>query len=267
MENPIRYMRDRGMNEIFRFVLTHPDMDHMDGIKDVFGEFNPTNFWDTANTCSKSFPAGSPYREEDWRFYKGLRDGQSASSPKRLTLYAGQRGPFYNRDGENGEVQDGLDILAPTPSLVAEANRTEDFNDASYVILYRSAAGRILFCGDSHDATWDHILANHAEDVRGVELMIAPHHGRDSSRDRAFLSEVMPKVTLFGNAPSEHLAYDAWRNRGLYYITCNQAGTVVVDTNGEKMQIYVAKESFARKTFAATTYSSKFRAWHLGYIA
>jgi len=266
-ENPICYMRDHGLTEVFRFILTHPDMDHMDGIKDLFSEFNPGNFWDTENTCTKSFPSGSPYREEDWLFYKGLRDGTRASTAKRLTLHTNDKGQFYNQAGGYGEPQDGLYVLAPTPTLVAEANRTGDFNDASYVILYKSAVGRILFCGDAHDKTWEHLLANHLNDIQGVELMIAPHHGRDSGRDRSFLSAVRPKLTLFGAAPSEHLAYDAWRNRGLDYITSNQGGNVVVDTNGTHMQVYVSKESFARKQIPFTTYSTQFRAWYLRNIA
>lgn len=265
--NPIRYMRDRGMTEIFRFILTHPDMDHMDGIKDLFAEFNPANFWDTANTRSISFATGSPYREADWRFYKGLRDGTLANSARRLTLHAGAEASFYNQNSEDGEPHDGLYILAPTPALVDEANRTEDFNDTSYVILYRSAAGRILFCGDAHDKTFEHLVDNHLADIQGVELMIAPHHGRDSGRDRSYLSEVRPKVTLIGVAPSQHLAYDAWSNRDLDYITTNSAGTVVVDTNGEQMQVYVANENYARGRYAGTTYSSVHRGWHLGYIA
>jgi len=34
--NPIEYMKKHGITSIFRFILTHPDMDHMDGIKDLF---------------------------------------------------------------------------------------------------------------------------------------------------------------------------------------------------------------------------------------
>jgi hypothetical protein len=207
-ENPIRYMRDRGMTDVFRFILTHPDMDHMDGIKDVFAEFSPDNFWDTANTRTVSFAPGSPYREDDWRFYRGLRNGTLANSGNRLTLHAGAQAAFYNQNSEDGEPHDGLYVLAPTPALVAEANNTEDFNDASYVILYQSAAGRILFCGDSHDKTWEHLLTNHLADIQDVELLIAPHHGRDSGRDRTFLNFVRPKLTLFGTAPSEHLERD-----------------------------------------------------------
>ena len=38
--NPIEYFRNNQIDEIFRFVLTHPDMDHMDGIKELFDNFD-----------------------------------------------------------------------------------------------------------------------------------------------------------------------------------------------------------------------------------
>lgn len=120
-ENPIDYIKERGLTNVFRFILTHPEMDHMDGIKDLFDEFRPANFWDTDNSCTKSFSAGSRFREEDWTFYRGLRDGYAPGGVTRLSLYSGSSGPFYNRHGNAGEAQDGLHILAPTPSLIAEA--------------------------------------------------------------------------------------------------------------------------------------------------
>lgn len=132
-ENPIKYMRERGINDVFRFVLTHPDMDHMDGIKDFFEEFPPQNFWDSKNTREFDF-TGNRYREEDWEYYKALRDGRLANAPKRLILHAGARGCFYNEGGEGDSSHDGLYVLAPTPELVAGANESDDYNDASYVL-------------------------------------------------------------------------------------------------------------------------------------
>ena len=44
----------------------------------------------------------------------------------------------------------------------------------------------IVFGGDSHDATWDHILEHHRADVTDIDLLIAPHHGRKSGRSYEF---------------------------------------------------------------------------------
>lgn len=35
-------LKDFGVSTIFRFILTHPDMDHMDGMKSLFDSFSST---------------------------------------------------------------------------------------------------------------------------------------------------------------------------------------------------------------------------------
>lgn len=267
--NPISYMRDHGMASIFRYVQTHPDMDHMDGIEALFDEFSPTNFWDTSNT--KEMPSSnwqrSPYRESDWRFYKRLRDTDPDDDPKRLTLYSGTRGKYYNqgRDGTGGG--DGLHILAPTKELVAAANEAEkDYNRCSYVVLYRTGNNRIVFGGDSHDETWDHILEHRKSDVTDIDLLIAPHHGRKSGRSYKFLDTLTPTLTFFGNASSETLAYSAWRSRGLSIVTNNQANCMVVDGSKRPMTLYVTHENYARRVNSKTSYNDQFKAWYVGPI-
>lgn len=259
--NPISYLRDHGIDSIFRYIQTHPDMDHMDGIKALFDEFQPLNFWDTDNTkeIEDSSWENSPYNEEDWKFYKNLRDTKPDEDPRRLALLAGAQGQFWNSlDGDN------LHILAPTQELIDSANETDqDYNDCSYVLLYRIGSNRIVFGGDSHDDTWTHILENYQDDVANIDLLIAPHHGRDSGRSYEFLDTLKPTLTFFGNARSEHLAYAAWRNRGLSYITNNQANCMVVDASQTPMKLYVTHENFARRVNAATTYNLTFKAWYV----
>src|SRR5689334_21794002 len=58
--NPISYMRGFGISGVFRFIATHPDMDHLGGIRDFFEAFEPANFWDTDNKCQKDFSGGGP---------------------------------------------------------------------------------------------------------------------------------------------------------------------------------------------------------------
>lgn len=267
--NPVSYIRDRSMSRIFRYVQTHPDMDHMDGIEALFNAFSPTNFWDTDNT--KEMPTsswqGSPYQESDWKFYKRLRDTDPYDDPKRLTLYSGARGQYYNQGSDGTGGGDGLHILAPTKELVATANEVdEEYNRCSYVVLYRTGENSIVFGGDSHDETWDHILEHHKADVTDIDLLIAPHHGRKSGRSYKFLDILTPTLTFFGNARSEHLAYAAWRSRGLSIVTNNQANCMVIDASTKPMSLYVTHENFARRVNSSTFYSESFKAWYVGPI-
>lgn len=267
--NPITYLREHGVGSVFRYVQTHPDMDHMDGIEALFDEFSPANVWDTENT--KEMPTsswdGSPYNEGDWKFYKHIRDAKPDRDPRRLVLLSGARGQFYNVGADGSGGGDGLYVLAPTQELVDGANEAdEEYNQCSYVILYRTGGSRIIFGGDSHDETWDHVLDSHEADVKNVDLLIAPHHGRKSGRSYKFLDTVNPTLTFFGNARSEHLAYDAWRTRQLSIVTNNQANCMVVDSSTTPMTLYVTHEAFARRTNPGTSYSDPFRAWYVGPI-
>lgn len=264
--NPISFFKERGWSNVFRFILTHPDMDHMDGMKVFFEELDPTNFWDTDNTKEivQSSWENSPFSEQDWSFYKDLRERKPETAPKRLTLFSGTNGKYYNicEDGTSGG--DGLYILAPTKELVVEANEAgEDYNRCSYVILYRTGEYRIVFGGDSHDDTWDHIITKHEASVKDIDILIAPHHGRKSYRSYEFLDVLRPKVTFFGNARSEHLAYGAWSNRDLPYITNNQAGSIIADVSVDRIDLYVTHAVFARAVNRHTFYSESFKAYYL----
>ena len=59
------------------------------------------------------------------------------------------------------------------------------------------------------------------DDLRDIDLLIAPHHGRSSGRSYEVLDVLRPALTFFGNARSEHLAYSAWNYRKLPFVTNN----------------------------------------------
>lgn len=262
--NPIEYLADRGVETIFRFILTHPDMDHMDGIKGLFNSFEVLNFWDTENTKVMDTNASwGKYNKEDWEFYQEIRN--SEQSPKVLHLYAGSHGQYYNQD-ENGESgADGLYLLAPTTELVEEANSTKEYNDCSYVILYRTGNNKkIIFAGDSAEKTWNYILEKYKEDVTDVDILVAPHHGRKTGGNDEYLDVLNPKLTLFGNAKSQYLDYSSWNNRNLDHITNNQANCIILDTNGTNgIDVYVTYETFARKRNSDTFFLKKYNGWYI----
>lgn len=264
--NPIQYFKDFNISTIFRFILTHPDMDHMDGIKSLFNNFTVLNFWDTENTkvISDSESWGK-YKKEDWDFYQEIRT--SVSSPKVLHNYSGSRSKYYNENEDGTLGADGLYILAPTKELVADANNSGEYNDCSYVILYKTNNKKIIFAGDSAEKSWDYILNNHKDDVTDVDVLLAPHHGRKTGGNSEYLDILNPKLTLFGNAKSEYLDYAAWNNRNLDHITNNQANCVILDTFGKDgINVYVTYEAFAKKRNPNASYDESLKAWYIQTI-
>ena len=262
-DNPIDYINKLKIKDIFRFIITHPDMDHLDGIRDLYSNFSVTNTWDTKNIKEldlKNFP--KKYNPEDWKFYTSLRDG-GYTDTKRLTYHAGDDNLYYN--------EDCIKILCPTPTLVKKANEDGgDIHDLSYVLLFtppKKGGGtwKIIFSGDSFDNSWDYILKNYEDEVSNIDILFAPHHGRDSNRKYDFLKTLKPRVTLFGNASSEHLAYSCYPKTR---ITNNQAGYVVIDINEDRLLFLVKNKEFAvnyknRRKWTQPAYYKEFDAYDL----
>lgn len=267
-DNPITYIKEKLKPEcIFRFIITHPDMDHLDGIKDLYNEFKVYNTWDTNNkkeVDETNFFGG--YNLEDWLFYKKIRSGEY-SETRRLTYYDTADSEFWNKDD--------IKILCPSETLVNSANASGDYHDSSYVILFTppKSNGRkwkIILAGDSHDNSWEHILSQNKDSVSDIDVLFAPHHGRDSDRNYDFLEILKPKLTLFGNASSEHLAYDKYPETR---ITNNQAGFVILDISPESIKIFVKNKEFAddfrnnpKRAWGDASYNATHEAYYLGQL-
>lgn len=261
--NPIEYLKDRNIKSIFRFILTHPDMDHIDGIEKLFKEFEVLNFWDTDNNKEMNIDGNwGRYKSEDWQYYQNLRS--SSDSPKTLNLYSGEKGKFFNISEDGTSGGDGIQILSPTEEMVNQANESKEYNDSSYVLLYRSSNKKIIFAGDSEEKTWNYILENFPNSVKNVDVLIAPHHGRKSGGNDEFLDILKPKLTLFGNAKSEYLDYNSWNSRGLKHITNNQANCVILNVDGiNGIEVYVTNEKFAKAENHKSTYNNTYKGWYL----
>lgn len=249
--NPLDYIQNNRLTNIFRFILTHPDMDHMDGFNNLMNIASVSNFWDSGAKKDKPSFSGSPYNESDWDRYIKVRDGKEdgTTSSRRL---AGSEFMYANSDDQGGGG-DFISIASPDATLIDSANEKQEFNDASYILVYRSAGGKIVIPGDSEDNSWEYALNHHKELLRDVKFLLAPHHGRDSGRDRSFLNHLNPTLSLLGCAPSKDLAYDAWSNRNLDYVTQNQVGNMVLDIRSGAIDIYIESENFAEKSGGDTS--------------
>jgi competence protein ComEC len=71
--DPVAFMHARFPGrKLWRFILTHPDLDHMRGLKRLHEEIGFDNFWDTANTkVTPTFQNDAD--REDWEYYQTLR--------------------------------------------------------------------------------------------------------------------------------------------------------------------------------------------------
>jgi competence protein ComEC len=192
-------LRDR---DIFRFVLTHPDMDHMTGLYRLFQHepmINVVNFWDTDNTKEKPSKSGKGFDERDWDEYQSVR--KQETNPTVLFLYRGAEGEYY--------TDDNIQVLSPTKALKDECNEGEDWNNLSQVIRISHGKSSIILPGDVETKAQEEMV-KHYGDMTST-ILKAPHHGRDSGYLNDFAKAVSPEYTIVSVGKKENDASDKYR--------------------------------------------------------
>lgn len=221
LTNPIDYITSKFTDrEIFRFILTHPDMDHMSGIKELFKEKYIRNFWDTENDkyIDPDTWENSPYDREDWNFYQNVR--QSDENPIVLKIY---------RDAEADccWTKDSIRILAPTESLVKEANENEDWDHLSYVLMIEYAGRKILLGGDATKKSLEDIIEYYGEGYLGSNVLFAPNHGSANHISKEILDVINPDLIVVSVAEEVDYARDLYSRYGSVLSTKYYGNTLV----------------------------------------
>ena len=226
--------------------------------------FRDTNKWPRRTSATTGFGG---YNEDDWKFYKRLRDSNPDSNPKRLTLYAGSVGQYWNQADGPAPGVDGLHILAPTTGLVAQVCNTDDYNVAPMSSCTIPMVTKYFLPATRTMKRREHILSTYESAVSGrcFTYLLRITGGFWTQPD--FLDVVNPGLTLFGNADSEHLAYGAWYCRDLPFITNNQAGCVGRRCGVRSYEcLRHLRSIFARASNPYTFHSDRFRAHYWGTI-
>ena len=77
--------------------------------------------------------------------------------------------------------------------------------------------------------------------VKNIDILFAPHHGRDSGKVPTWLLQQMnPKVIIIGEAQSEHLNY----YQGYNTIKQNSAGDIMFDCVDKNVHIFVSNSDY-----------------------
>ena len=206
LSNPIDFMKQQNCKYIFRYIQTHPDLDHMRGLTALReAGYKITNFWDTYHCKQPDFFSQSD--KEDWAQYQSLRSGLGC---KVLNLHRGSQKKFW--------AEDGIEILAPTPVIVQLANLKKNWNNLSYVLRLTYGGIRIIFGGDAEEDVWKSIVEYYGSDLK-CDILKASHHGRDSGYYKEAVKLMNPQYTIVsvGKKPSTdaHNKYNHYSDKVL----------------------------------------------------
>ena len=139
-----------------------------------------------------------------------------------------------------GDVQ--MEVLWPKMDAVDSkmTNLTNDINDTSLVLRFDYGEHSSLFAGDLYVRGEGWLMGAVDNAKLDVDLLKAPHHGRNTSSSTAFVNAVTPELAVAtgraarGQVDAVYAAVDAtflneW-DRGYIHVTADRNGTMTYET-------------------------------------
>jgi competence protein ComEC len=250
--DPIEWFRAHVGTSMWRFILGHPDKDHMSGVRRLLSrqrEIDVLNFWDYNHTRTRTeddYP-NNPAGWLDWRWYMGFHkqaawDG--VAWPKRIHPLRAETGNYW--------TDDSIEILSPTPALIKDCDHADEFNDASYVVrVGHGPTSHVLISGDAENKAWNDMIE--ADVLSKANVLVAAHHGRHTGYHEDALALINPEVVIISSddIPAEHDAIEKYRKQATVFST-REDGTLtvrmhdggkleVIDRNGKVLKSLVDK--------------------------
>lgn len=225
--DPIDYYKEHfSGRSIFRYVQTHPDLDHMSGLHRFFWQekVGLNNFWDTAHKkeFEESDFEGSRFSYLDWCVYTLLRSGvlPNDETVKNLEIYRGDSRNYWNTDN--------IEILSPTPELIESCNTQGKSNDVSYVLKISYGGRSVILPGDAENEAWNSILNYYDSGELDCDILKASHHGRKSGYHKEAVEEMLPEYVIcsVGKKPTTDASAE-YAKHGAQVFSTRFNGTII----------------------------------------
>lgn len=244
--------------DITRFISTHPDEDHIQGLVDYDEKMDIRNFYCVKNEATKADESVSFDR------YCELRD-----SDKAFYIYKGCSRKWMN-SGDDDRGSSGISILWPDTNNsffkeeLTKVTDGESPNNISPIIQYSvEKSASILWMGDLETDFMEKILDEVS--LSTCNVLFAPHHGRKSGRvPDEWLEKIDPDVIIIGEAKATNLDYAGYGNYNK--ITQNSAGNIILENLEFEIDIYVSNEGYSVDFLSDKRKGNKHGCYYLGTI-
>lgn len=224
--------------QISRFISTHPDHDHILGIKYLDENLKIVNFYCVKNNAVKADIT------ESFDYYMKLRDDV------KIAYYISKdcTRKWMNLSDEARQAA-GINVLWPKldnehfSEELLNAALGVSFNNICPVIRYSLQNGAsFMWIGDLETDFMESILPD--INLQKTTIVFAPHHGRETGRIPGCWLEILdPQIIVIGQAPSRHLHYYT----GYKTITQNRSGDITFEAVGNKVHMYVSNLNYGHR--------------------
>jgi competence protein ComEC len=216
------FLWSRKIRTIDYLVLTHPQADHMNGLRFIAKAFSVKEFWHSgAEADSNAFRELMSILRE-----RGIKELRLPQLLERKVI-------------EGVSFQ----ILHPPPDarLPAAKEKRPDLNNFSIVLKAEFEGASFIFPGDV-EAQAERGLAERAEQLLSSDVLLAPHHGSRTSCTEVFLSRVRPRLCVISSGKEAAFGFphkeaiERIKATGAVILRTDQEGAVEVSAIGNELK-------------------------------
>lgn len=217
------YLWHSKINSIDCLVLTHPQVDHMNGLRFIASHFKPKEFWFN----------GTEVETPSFVELMGIIESQKIK----------RRDPH---DLEEGRSISGVDVKILHPyhdkGKVRVGDKAIDLNNNSLVLRLSYKGKTFLFPGDLEKPGEEWVVSHFAPLLKS-DVLLAPHHGSRTSCSKVFLQMVKPGICVISSGsghpagfPHEE-ALNRLKDIGCRTIRIDQRGAVQISATEDRLDV------------------------------
>ena len=194
-------LKKRMWDNIAYMVITHPHLDHISDILNF--DINAPKI-----LCRPPLLTNEEVME-------GVRQCDRAKFEKYCQINDRYNSPVkYDDENYTGNPNNygGLEIQTFSTSECDHNN----FNNFSMITVFQFSGIKVIVCGDNEKDSFDKLMkeSDFKNAVRGADVLVAPHHGRESAYHFEFVSLVNPRITIISDTTkSDASAVDKYTQR------------------------------------------------------
>lgn len=182
--SPLRHLRSNyGVSQLDYVIITHPHLDHIDDILN-FDMMSPKVFHRPKQLSNEEVMEGVLDRDRP-KFLKYCEINSLYNTP------ISDNSPNRTSNPDNWG---GLKIASFVPSSCNHNN----FNNHSIVVVIEYAGSKIVIPGDNENCSFEELLQSQSfrNAIENADILLAPHHGRESGYHLDFINLVNPRLTV-----------------------------------------------------------------------
>ena len=205
------YLRYRGIAALEAVILTHGDMDHLNGLPEV----------------AAALPVGGVFANAS--VFEKAQTSSSASFLMQRLKDTGQT----IQPIETIELPDGATVRMLWPDAETAQNKAINDNDKSQVVWIQFGGRGVLLCGDIELYAQEKIAARFAG--LKADVMVLPHHGSMNGLNPDFVAAFNPRIVIASCAAGRQAnAYSPPPDSGIaaFYTPDDGAITINIKADG-----------------------------------